>query len=96
MAGTKKYEFRLYVAGDAENSLAATANLRRICDEHLPGQYRIERIDVLREPMRAMADGVLLTPTVVRVAPLPSRRVVGSLTQSDIVVHALGLAIGVT
>jgi circadian clock protein KaiB len=96
MARVEDYQFRLYVAGDAENSLLATANLRRICEQYVPGQYRIDRIDVLCEPMRALADGVLLTPTVVRVSPPSLRRVVGTLTQTDVVVHALGLAIEAT
>ena len=85
------FHFRLYVAGDAPNSLLAVANLRAICHEHAPEQHEIEIVDVTREPRRALADGVLLTPTVVRLSPGPPRRIVGNLSQRGTVLAALGL-----
>ena len=85
------FHFRLYVAGDAPNSLRAVANLRDLCREHAPDQHEIEIVDVIREPQRALADGVLLTPTVVRLAPGPTRRIVGNLSQRETVLATLGL-----
>jgi circadian clock protein KaiB len=86
-----QFTFRLYVAGDAEHSLAAIANLRAICERFLPSDYRIELIDVLREPMRALTDGVLMTPMLVKLTPLPIRKIIGSLSQIGIVVQTLDL-----
>ncbi len=75
-------KFRLYVAGDAANSMQAVANLRALCLEHMPERHDIEVVDVLREPQRALDEGVLLTPMLVRVSPNPIRRIVGNLSQS--------------
>jgi circadian clock protein KaiB len=69
------------VAGDAPNSAQAAANLKLFCDEHLKGRYEIERVDVMREPARGLADGVLLTPMVVRIAPPPLRKIIGNLSE---------------
>ncbi|MEJ0037853.1 MAG: circadian clock KaiB family protein [Gammaproteobacteria bacterium] len=85
------YKFRLYVAGDAQNSAQAIANLTAICRKHLPGRYKIEITDVFREPQRALADGVFLTPTLMKLAPAPTQRIVGTLSQTRRVLHALGL-----
>ena len=85
------YKFRLYVAGDAANSLAAIGNLREICDRHLPGRHQIELIDVLLEPMRALADGVFMTPMLVKLAPLPVRKMIGSLSSLATVLQTLEL-----
>ena len=80
---------RLYVAGDAPNSTRARANLRRLLSEVDPRNYRLEVIDCLNEPMRALNDGVLVTPTLVRVQPPPERTVVGTLSALDHVADAL-------
>lgn len=85
------YKFRLYVAGDAENSLAAVANLRHICDRFLPGRYEVEQVDVLLDPMRALADGVFMTPMLVKLSPPPVRKLVGSLSQTKTVLQTLDL-----
>jgi circadian clock protein KaiB len=85
------YRFRLYVAGDAQNSAQALANLKVICREHLRDRHTIEVVDVFREPERALADGIFMTPTLVRLSPHPVRRIVGTLSQSQPVLHALGL-----
>lgn len=87
-----QHELRLYVAGDAMNSLQAVANLRALCEVHLPNRYTIEIVDVFREPARALADAVFMTPTLIKLSPLPGRRIVGSLSQSQVVLQALGLA----
>ena len=85
----RKFRFRLYVAGDAQNSLAAIANLQAVCDRFLAGRHQIELVDVLREPLRALADGILMTPMLVKLEPLPVRKVVGSLSQLEVLLQAL-------
>jgi len=75
------FKFRLYVAGDASNSMEAISNLKALCRDHLPERHEIEIVDVFREPKRAMAEGVLLTPMLLRVSPEPTRRIVGDLSQ---------------
>lgn len=85
------YRFRLYVAGDAPNSGRARANLAALCLAHLPGRSEVEIVNVFRDPKRAMADGVFMTPTLLKVAPAPARRIVGTLSQTEVVLHALGL-----
>jgi circadian clock protein KaiB len=86
------FKFRLYVAGDAQNSAQALANLTALCREHLPDRHDIEIVDVFREPKRALADGILMTPTLVKLAPSPApRRIVGTLSQMQPVLQALGL-----
>jgi circadian clock protein KaiB len=77
------YKFRLYVVGDAPNSTKAILNLRALCNTHLPGRHEIEIIDVLLHPERALADGVLLTPLLLRVSPAPVRRMIGNLSHSE-------------
>lgn len=69
------YKFCLYVAGDAPNSALARANLTTLCREHLPNRHQIEIVDVFRQPQRALADGVFMTPTLVKLRPLPLRRI---------------------
>lgn len=85
------FKFRLYVAGDALNSAQARANLSALCRAHLAGRHEIEVVDVFREPKRALADSIFMTPTLVRLAPSPVRRIVGTLSQTQTVLQALGL-----
>ncbi len=85
------YKFRLYVAGDALNSSQALVNLNAICRHHLQGHHQIDVIDVFEEPRRALADGVFMTPTLIKLGPAPSRRIVGALGQTRLVLRALGL-----
>jgi circadian clock protein KaiB len=82
---------RLYVAGGAPNSLLAIANLEAICREHLKDGHRLEVVDVLEHPRRAMAEGVLVTPSLSRLSPLPAVSVVGNLSDRNKVLLALGL-----
>lgn len=86
------FKFRLYVAGGAQNSAQALANLTAICREHLPDRHEIEVVDVFREPERALADGILMTPTLVKLVPSPVRRIVGTLSRTQTVLQTLGLA----
>jgi circadian clock protein KaiB len=85
------FKFRLYVAGDAQNSLDAIANLTAICRKYLPGRYDIEVMDVFLEPLRALADGIFMTPTLVKLAPAPVRRIIGTLSKTQLVLQAIGL-----
>ena len=85
------FKFRLFVAGGTQNSAQAVANLNAICRAHLPDRHDIEVVDVLREPKRALADGILMTPTLVRLAPTPVERIIGTLSQTQTVLRALGL-----
>ena len=83
--------FRLYLAGGAPNSVRALANLYAICRKHFPESHRIEVIDVLKEPMRALAEAILVTPTVVKVSPAPELQIIGNLSDEEEVLRALGL-----
>ena len=85
------HKFRLYVAGSAGNSVLAIQNLNSICRAYLPGQYEIEHIDVFEEPQRALADIVVMTPTLIKLSPKPICRIVGTLSESKNVLSALGL-----
>jgi circadian clock protein KaiB len=85
------YVFRLYLAGGAPNSVRAFANLYALCRKHFPGSHRIEVIDVLREPLRALEEAIFVTPTVVKLSPLPEQQIIGDLSEEDAVLSALGL-----
>lgn len=85
------FRFRLYIAVNTQNSAQAIANLTALCRTYLPGRHEVEVVDVLREPKRALADGILMTPTLVRLAPLPVVRIVGTLSDPQPLLHALGL-----
>jgi circadian clock protein KaiB len=85
------FKFRLYVAGEASNSAQAIANLRAMCRADLPGRHEIEIVDVFLEPERALADGVFMTPTLLKLAPHPGCRIVGTLSQTRPLLQALGL-----
>ncbi len=87
------YKFRLYVAGDAPNSAQAQANLIALCQEHLPDKYEIEVVDVLKTPLLALKDNVLMTPTLLKLAPAPVQRIVGALSQMQTVLDTLGLEV---
>jgi len=80
---------RLYVAGEAENSALALANLTAFCLAHLGDSHKIEVVDVFRNPKKALAEGILMTPTLIKYSPLPVRRSVGNLSQNLNVVFGL-------
>jgi circadian clock protein KaiB len=71
---------RLYVAGNAPNSLIAIANLKAICDAHFAAGHELEIVDLLKHPLRALADGIIVTPTLLKLLPLPVHRVIGNLS----------------
>lgn len=88
---TAAYLFRLYVAGQTERSQVAEANLRQMCDLRVPGLYEVEVVDADGQPGLAEQDRILATPTVVRIAPPPQRRVIGDLSDHLRAASALGL-----
>ncbi|MFN2332260.1 MAG: circadian clock KaiB family protein [Halomonas sp.] len=92
MTGCEQFSFRLYVAGDAWNSAQAVSNLGAVCRDHLAGRHTIEVVDVFREPQRALADGIFMTPTLIKLSPPPAPvQIVGSLSQRSPLMQALGL-----
>ena len=82
---------RLYIAGKAPNSVQAIANLEEICKEYLKHGHELEIVDVLEEPGRALADGVLVSPSLSKLSPLPGANIVGNLSDKAKVLLALGL-----
>ena len=85
---------RLYVAGTAPNSVKAIANLQAICGRYLKDGYKLEIVDVCEHPRRALADGVLVTPSLTKVSPEPASNVIGNLSDTRSVLAALGLPQG--
>jgi circadian clock protein KaiB len=81
----------LYITDSGPNSVRAVANLEAICKEHLLGNFRLEIIDVLQHPLRALADGVVVTPSLAKLFPLPAATVVGNLSDKSGVLRALGI-----
>ncbi|MCZ7402799.1 MAG: circadian clock KaiB family protein [Candidatus Methanoperedens sp.] len=85
------WELRLYVAGQTPKSMTAFANLKRLCEEHLEGKYRIEVIDLLKNPQLAKGDQIFAIPTLVRKLPQPLKRVIGDLSNTERVLVGLDL-----
>lgn len=83
------YHLRLYVAGQTTKSLAAMANLKRVCEDHLAGRYEIEVIDLLVNPKLAAGDQILAIPTLVRRLPAPLKRIIGDLSNTEKVLVGL-------
>jgi circadian clock protein KaiB len=82
-AGGERWELRLYTAGQTPKSLAAIKNLRKVCDEHLPGRYDIEIIDLLKNPRLAKDHQIVAIPTLVRKLPDPMRKIIGDLSDTE-------------
>ena len=78
-----KWDLRLYVAGQSPRSLAAIANLKMLCEEHLAGEYQIEVIDLLKTPQLSRDDQILAIPTLVRRLPAPIRKIIGDLSDTE-------------
>ena len=87
----KKYELRLYVAGNTPRSIAALHNLKRYCEEHLKDQYTIDVIDLLVSPQLAEGDQILAVPTLVRKVPEPVRKIIGDLSNEEKVLVGLDI-----
>jgi circadian clock protein KaiB len=86
-----RFVFLLYTAENTENSALALANLMSICKSSLGECYSIDVIDVVQNPQRALADGIRMTPTLVKLAPRPKQTIVGTLSQTERVMVALGI-----
>ena len=85
------FNLRLYVAGQSPRSIRALQNLRKVCDEHLAGRYRVEVIDLLLNPALARGDEIVAVPTLVRTLPEPIRKIIGDLSDTDRVLVGLQL-----
>ena len=81
---------RLYVAGNAPNSVSALANAKAICAEYPERPYQLEIVDLLKHPERALADGIIVTPTLLKLWPLPVQRVIGNLSDANELLLAMG------
>jgi circadian clock protein KaiB len=88
-SASPQYDLRLYVAGQTPRSLQALSNLKRICEEHLAGNYRVEIIDLLKKPQLAAGDQILAIPTLVKAIPKPARKVIGDLSNTERVLVGL-------
>lgn len=86
-----RWVLRLYVAGGTPRSLRAVANARRFCERHLPARYRLDVVDLWRDPTVARREQLLAAPTLVRERPLPARRLLGDLSDTAAVLRGLGL-----
>ena len=80
---TERWELRLYIAGQTPKSVTAFVNLKRLCEEYLPGRYQIEVIDLIQNPQLAAGDQIVAIPTLVRRLPEPLRRIVGDLSNTE-------------
>lgn len=85
------WNLKLYVAGQTPKSITAFSNLKRICEEHLKGKYRIEVIDLLQNPQLAKGDQILALPTLVRKLPVTVRKIIGDLSNTERVLVGLDL-----
>lgn len=87
----EKFVLRLYIAGQSPKCMHAFTNLKRICEEHLAGRYRIEIIDLLENPQLARGDQILAVPTLVRQLPEPVKKIIGDLSNTERVLVGLDL-----
>ena len=85
---------RLYVVNSAPNSLLAIANLAAICQEFLNKNFKLDIVDVIEQPLRALADGILVTPSLAKLSPSPAVKIVGNLSDKSGVMRALGIGGG--
>jgi len=89
--GSSRIELRLYVAGQTPRSITAFTNLKQLCEERIPGKYRIEIIDLMKKPQLASGDQILAVPTVVRRLPQPIRKIIGDLSNREKLLIGLDL-----
>ena len=89
--GASSWTLRLYVAGRSPKSQTAVSNLRRLCEQHIPGRYDIEVVDLLTDPGLAKVDQILAIPTLVRRVPPPLKRIIGDLSDAERAMVALEL-----
>lgn len=89
--GAKQWNLRLYVAGQTPKCVTAFANLKKLCEEHLGGDYSIEVVDLLKKPQLASGDQILAIPTLVRRLPSPMKKIIGDLSNTERVLVGLDL-----
>lgn len=87
----EKWELRLYIAGNTPKSMAALANLKKYCEQHLPDKYTLEIIDLLVQPQLAAGDQIFAIPTLVRKVPVPIRKIIGDLSNEEKVLVGLNI-----
>lgn len=85
------WELRLYIAGKTPKSVSALNNLKRYCEEHLQGRYKIEVVDLLLHPQLAEGDQIFAVPTLVRKVPVPIRKIIGDLSNEEKVLVGLNI-----
>jgi len=85
------YNLRLYVAGQTPKSIAALANLKKLCEKHLAGRYTVEVIDLMKEPALAQRDQIIAIPTLIRQLPEPLKRIIGDLSNAEKVLVGLDI-----
>jgi circadian clock protein KaiB len=90
-AADSVWNLRLYIAGRTPKSITAFENLKKICEEHLQGQYHIEIIDLVQQPQLAKGDQILAVPTLVRLLPEPIKKIIGDLSNTERVLVGLDL-----
>ncbi|MDO8277724.1 MAG: circadian clock KaiB family protein [Burkholderiaceae bacterium] len=90
MTPPPSFKFRLFVAGGTPNSVQALGNLKSFCQSHLANLYEIEVVDVFREPLRALSEGIFMTPTLLKLGPGAAVRIVGTLSDSRVLLQNLG------
>lgn len=90
---SKQWELRLYVAGQTPKSLLAFANLKKLCEQHLAGEYRIEIVDLLEKPQLAKGDQIFAIPTLVRKLPTPIKKIIGDLSNTERVLVGLDIRV---
>lgn len=91
MVKKERWELRLYIAGQTPKSILALKNVTKYCEEHLPGQYSIEVIDLLKTPQLAEGDQIFAIPTLVRKLPEPIRKIIGDLSNEEKVLVGLNI-----
>lgn len=89
--GDEIFDLRLYVAGQTPKAIRAFANLRTLCEAHLAGRYKIEVIDLLKDPQLGRGDQILALPTLVRKLPTPIKKIIGDLSNQERVLVGLDL-----
>jgi circadian clock protein KaiB len=89
--GEERYVLRLYVVGMTPNSLRAIANIKQICEEYLQGRYELEVIDIYQKPVLAQGEQIIAAPTLIKKLPLPLRRFIGDMSQTEKILLGLDL-----
>jgi circadian clock protein KaiB len=87
----EKYVLRLYLTGATPNSIRALSNIRKICDEHLAGRYELEVVDIVQHPTLARGEQIVAAPTLIKKLPLPLRRFIGDMSQTERILLGLDL-----